>query len=221
MSTKMRTESPTRGRPRSFDREQALKSAMELFCVRGYDGATLDELQRVMGNLSPPSFYAAFGSKDELFREAVSLYRATVADRVGEALQATSVRAAIESMLRTAVDVFLSNETAPGCLIVLGALHKTRTSTAAHDHLSALRAQGPEMIRRRLARAVEEGELLRGLSLTDIAGFYTTVLHGLAVRARDGATRAALLPSVAAAMAAWPALTTPIAAPRAGRRASL
>jgi AcrR family transcriptional regulator len=193
---------------------------MELFCLRGYDGATLEELQRAMGNLSPPSFYAAFGSKDALFREAVSLYRASVADRVGEALQAASARAAIEGMLRTAVDVFLSNETAPGCLIVLGALHRTRTSTAAHDHLSALRAQGPEMIRRRLARAVEEGELPAGLPLTDIAGFYTTVLHGLAVRARDGATRAALLSSTAAAMAAWPALTTgsgPAAARRSAR----
>lgn len=180
---------------------------MQVFCVRGYDGATLEELQKAMGNLSPPSFYAAFGSKDALFREAVSLYRASVADRIGEALQTASASAAIEAMLRTAVDVFLSNDAAPGCLIVLGALHRTRTSTAAHDHLSALRAQGPEMIRRRLARAVEAGELPHGLSLTDIAGFYTTVLHGLAVRARDGATRAALLASVAGAMAAWPALT--------------
>jgi AcrR family transcriptional regulator len=43
---------------------------MEVFWARGYDGATLEELQAAMGGIAPPSFYAAFGSKDQLFREA-------------------------------------------------------------------------------------------------------------------------------------------------------
>jgi hypothetical protein len=56
-------------------------------------------------------------------------------------------------------------------------------------------------------RAVDEGELSKGLPLADIAGFYTTFMQGLAVRARDGATKAAMLSAVTGAMAAWPALT--------------
>ena len=52
-----------RGRPRTFDREQALRSALEVFWERGYDGATLEELQAAMGGIAPPSFYAAFRSK--------------------------------------------------------------------------------------------------------------------------------------------------------------
>ena len=63
------------------------------------------------------------------------------------------------------------------------------------------------MIRKRLVRAVEEGELPKGLPIADIAGFYATFMQGMAVRARDGATRAAMLSWVNAAMAAWPALT--------------
>jgi AcrR family transcriptional regulator len=213
----MKNGPATRGRPRSFDRDQALRRAMDLFAARGYDGVTIDDLQRAMGNISPPSFYAAFGSKDTLFREAVELYRATAADRVGEALSGGPIREAMTAMLRTAVETFLENEKAPGCLVVLGALHCTRTGKEAHDHLRTLRAQGTELIRRRLARAVDEGELPSGLPLADIAAFYTTVLHGLAVRAHDGATKVSLLATAGYAMAAWPALTA-VSRPSAATR---
>lgn len=197
----------TRGRPRTFDRDQGVRNAMELFLARGYDGVSLEDLQRAMGNISPPSFYAAFGSKDALFREVVSLYRQTMSECVMQALDASPVRAGLEGMLRAAVDLFLAHEGAPGCLIVLGAVHSTRTSKDAHDLLSEARTEGSEMIRKRLIRAVEEGELPKGLPLAEVAGFYTTFIQGMAVRARDGATRAAMFSWVNAAMAAWPALT--------------
>jgi AcrR family transcriptional regulator len=53
----------TRGRPRTFDRDDALRRAMTVFWARGYEGATLDELKEAMGGITSPSFYAAFGSK--------------------------------------------------------------------------------------------------------------------------------------------------------------
>ncbi|MBR7517946.1 TetR/AcrR family transcriptional regulator, partial [Mycobacterium tuberculosis] len=62
-----------RGRPRKFDRTEALEKAMEVFWARGYVGASLAELTAAMG-INPPSLYAAFGSKDALFREAVELF---------------------------------------------------------------------------------------------------------------------------------------------------
>ena len=80
----------------------------------------------------------------------------------------------------------------------------------AHKLLTEMRCEGNEMIRKRLLKAVHDGELPEGLPLGDIAGFYTTVLHGLAIRARDGATRASMLAAVTAAMAAWPSLIKPV-----------
>jgi AcrR family transcriptional regulator len=180
---------------------------MELFLAKGYDGVSLPDLQKVMGDISPPSFYAAFGSKDELFREVVTLYRQTMGECVMQALEASPVRSGLEGMMRAAVEMFGSNQAAPGCLIVLGAVHSTRTSKEAHDLLTEARSEGNEAIRRRLQRAVDEGELSKGLPLAEIAGFYTTFMQGLAVRARDGASRASMMAWVDGAMAAWPALT--------------
>jgi hypothetical protein len=130
-----------------------------------------------------------------------------VGDRVGQALNASPIRAGVEGMLRTAVETFLLNEGAPGCLVVLGALQCTRTNKQAHEHLRSIRAQGPDLIRRRLQRAIDEGELSPHVPVAEIASFYSTFLHGLAVSAGDGANRARLFGDVESAMAAWPALT--------------
>ena len=62
-----------RGRPAGFDRAEALHHAMELVWARGYEGATLGDLQAAMGGISPPSFYHAFGSKEALFKEVAEL----------------------------------------------------------------------------------------------------------------------------------------------------
>ena len=64
-----------RGRPLTFDRNQALRKAVELFWERGYEGTSLKDLSEAMG-IASASIYAAFGSKEELFREAMHLYTA-------------------------------------------------------------------------------------------------------------------------------------------------
>jgi AcrR family transcriptional regulator len=192
-----------RGRPRTFDREQALRSALNVFWTRGYDGATLEELLAAMGNLTPPSFYAAFGSKDELFREAVELYRDEVGMPAVQALEeAPTAREGVDAMLRKGVEQFCSGEPR-GCLTVVGALNCTRTNKDAYEYLRAMRQQGLDVLRRRLVRGINEGDLPAGAPVADMVSFYTTLLHGLAVRARDGSSRQALMTAVDAAMAAW------------------
>jgi AcrR family transcriptional regulator len=218
VTTEMTSTRPARGRPRTFDREQALRSAMEVFWTRGYDGASLEDLLKAMGNISPPSFYAAFGSKEALFRESVMLYRAGVGSRIERALAASPVRDGISGMMRAAIETFLENPKAPGCVIVLSALNETRTSSEVHDFLREMRCAGSGLIRARLEKAVKDGELPKGVATAELADFYTTFLHGLAIRARDRATRAQMLATVKSAMAAWPALTRVRKAKHSGGR---
>src|SRR5947207_15021833 len=95
-----------RGRPRSFDRDVVLRTAMALFWEKGYQGASLADLTMAMG-INSPSLYAAFRSKAELFHEAVTLYWQTEGARVwAELPRSASARDAIETLLRaTAIGI--------------------------------------------------------------------------------------------------------------------
>jgi AcrR family transcriptional regulator len=92
-------ESPNRGRgrPREFDREQGLAKAMHLFWSLGYDATSMADLRAGLG-ITQASLYAAFGSKEQLFREAGDLYRRTAGFSTTRALAiASSAREAIHA----------------------------------------------------------------------------------------------------------------------------
>lgn len=62
-----------RGRPRAFDVDQALDSAMRVFWSKGFAATSLDDLTQATG-LSRPSLYAAFGNKAELFEASLDRF---------------------------------------------------------------------------------------------------------------------------------------------------
>ena len=192
-----------RGRPRSFERETALRRAMEVFWAKGFDGASLADLTAAMG-INAPSLYATFGSKEGLFREAVALYGATEGTEIWTALpQAPTAREAIEGFLRASALSFTRPDRPAGCLVVLGALLASDANANVCRELRASRAGNVAALRSRLERAVVEGELPQSLDCEAVATFYATVQQGMSIQARDGASRATLLSVAACAMAAW------------------
>jgi len=192
------------GRPRGFDRKEALKQAMESFWAAGYEGATLADLQKAMGGITAPSFYAAFGSKEELFREAVELYSSTLGVPMMEALsREPDVRASISHLLEAAVKAFCKPGKPRGCMLVLTAIHTMPANQSVRDHLKALRARRRRLIQERLQRGIDEGQLRGSVDAAAVASFVTTVIDGLAIQARDGASRRTLDFAAKCAMAAW------------------
>ncbi|ARX86800.1 putative HTH-type transcriptional regulator YcfQ [Streptomyces alboflavus] len=198
-----------RGRPRAFDRDTALRRAMEVFWTQGYEATSMTDLTSAMG-IASPSLYAAFGSKEALFREAVSLYNDTEGAPMAQALtELPSARDAVEAVLRWNARVFPADGSPSGCMIVLAATNCSPANAPVRDHLATWRKAGVEMMARRLDRAVHEGELPAGTDTEAMAVFYTTVIQGMSVQARDGATGADLDKTVDRAMAAWDVVAAP------------
>lgn len=197
-----------RGRPRSFDRQAALRQAMNVFWAKGYDGTSLADLTGAMG-INPPSLYAAFGSKENLFREAVALYSTSEGDDIWSGIeQAPTAREAIAAMLRASAESFSRPGKPRGCMIVLSALNADDGNAAICEALREQRAGNIRQLRERLARAISEGELPDTIDPRAVATFYASVQHGMSILARDGASRKTLLAVADNAMLAWGGLVS-------------
>ena len=199
------------GRPREFDRDEAVAGAMELFWAQGYEGTTLADLQKAMGGITAPSFYAAFGSKEALFREAVELYKKTQGAPVLKALaEGRTARASIEGMLRAAVESVCGQGKPRGCLMVLGAINCMPANKGVESFMRQQRSIREKFIRQRLRRGIAEGNVPKATNLNALVSFYTSIVDGLSVRARDGASRKTLIAITDCAMAAWDTLVDKI-----------
>ncbi|WP_427888458.1 TetR/AcrR family transcriptional regulator [Kribbella sp. GL6] len=190
----------TRGRPRTFDPDVALRQALDVFWERGYEGTSLSDLADAMG-IRSASIYAYFGSKENLFRQVMTLYGATAGEPPRRALrEGATARAAVHAMLRATADQITHPEHPHYCMLILAAPTGAVENHAVRQLLADGRHGMYEEIRERLATDVPPDHV------DAIARYYTTVVQGLSVQARDGATRAELETVITCAMAAWDAL---------------
>lgn len=199
----MRSQEVPRGRPREFDIDQALDRALRVFWRKGYEGATLPELTRAMG-INRPSLYAAFGSKEELFRQALDRYAEGPAGYLGEAMGEPTARAVAERLLDGTIEVVTDRRNPRGCLLVQGALACGETAESIRRELAARRLAGEAAIRKRFERAIADGDLPGDSDPADLARYIVAVMQGIAVQAASGANRAELRQVAALALRAWP-----------------
>ncbi|KVH78359.1 TetR family transcriptional regulator [Burkholderia ubonensis] len=188
------------GRPREFDRDLALKRAMIVFWRRGYEGTSMSDLVETLG-IASARIYAAFGSKEALFREAVALYEKGDGGFADRALDEADVRIAIERMLRDAVAAYTKRGQPHGCMVVSAATNCAPENEGVMEWLAEHRRARTQSIVERLQRALEQGQLKPATDVKALADFYATQLHGISVQSRDGVTKERLLASTGPALA--------------------
>ncbi|OYV02323.1 MAG: TetR family transcriptional regulator [Burkholderiales bacterium PBB5] len=192
------------GRPRAFDRDQALNIALDLFWRHGFEGTSTAQLTAAMG-IAPPSLYAAFGSKEGLFREALAVYGERYGGFLNEAMSAPGpTRAAVEQMLLRAARQFANAEHPLGCMVAGGELQLSPANAALATEVTGQRQAAQQAIRSRLEAARKAGELPADTDTATLSAFFAMTIQGMAIQARDGAKPALLKRLAELAMRAWP-----------------
>ncbi|CAD6518726.1 HTH-type transcriptional repressor ComR [Paraburkholderia hiiakae] len=207
------SESPRkRGRPRTLDRDVGLDIAARLFWERGYEGTSIADLTEAMG-ITPPSLYATFGSKDDLFKQALDRNSEREnQNRLGALQGHLSAYDAIAFYLHDAAAGFTDPGKPRGCMVSTAVLQHGDKSEAAAREVAARRDLAIQLIKKRFDRALAEGELATGTDTVALARFYAAVVQGMSAQACDGACSETLRRLADIALSAWPGIST-------GRRA--
>lgn len=190
------------GRPREFNREEALLKARNLFWRQGYEGTSMSDLVAELG-IASARIYKAFGSKERLFREAIAHYEKEEGGFSDRAFAAESdVRAAFKRLLTDAAQLYSQPDLPRGCMVVAAAASVSAENDAIKSWLAQHRQQRTQQIIDRLRQAVRNGELPADTDPDSLGDYFAMVLHGLAIQARDGVAKARLLAAVDVALAA-------------------
>ena len=204
------------GRPRNFDREQAVEQALHLFWQHGYDATSLAQLKAGLGGgISAPSFYAAFGSKEALFDECVQRYLATYA-QVTECLwdQALPPRQAVETALRQSARMQCEDGHPKGCMVALGVMSAPSPENArVADGLTQSRLRTRAGIVACVERAMRNGQLPNTTDSAVMAAVFDSFLQGVSILARDNTPFGVIDGAITHVLLTWDVAAS-IAAPR-------
>lgn len=194
----------SRGRPREFDRTEALNKAMKLFWQKGYTATSMNDLYEAMG-IKSPSLYAAFDSKEDLYDEVLQHYEQCVAPLIwGDMANEPSPKKAIAQWLARSAEILTRCDLPHGCMVTLSAV-ASEGNERLGERVRQLRDSGIAQLKARLSEAQERGELPAATDIDALTRLYVSIQQGMSIQARDGASRETLLGIARMAMGLWPA----------------
>lgn len=179
-------------RPRSFDEDQVLDSAVECFWSRGLEATSVRDLADRMG-LHGPSLYNAFGDKRALFARALERYATrTMRERIARLERRHRPKAAVQAFLHEVIERSVSDPHRRGCLLVNSALEVAPHDKELRVRIAAYLEEIAAFFRRNVQAAQAAGEVPRTLDCEDAARLLLGVLLGIRVLARANPDRALL-----------------------------
>lgn len=178
----------TVGRPRSFDTDEALTSALQVFWEKGYASTSLNDLTEAMG-INKPSLYAAFGNKEQLFIKAMDLYEKRPESFFYNSLEEPTVLKMVEHMLMGAAQQMSDKSQPQGCMMIESAFASKEPTDLIKEAVHEKRERMGGLVYERFEEAKRAGELPEHVNCSDLMHYMFTIVMGMNIHASNGATR--------------------------------
>ena len=170
---------PTRGRPREFDIDNALRLAIAVFRQRGYTATSIVELMEGM-HLSRGSFYKAFHDKQSVFVAAYDLYAREGTDRLkSEASAAGTGRDRIAAVLDLYARLAQGPDGQRGCLVIATAVELSLHDPAIARRVVASWQSTESILSDLLQRAEADGSIAVQADRQAMARALLCVMQGM------------------------------------------
>jgi AcrR family transcriptional regulator len=206
MATLKKQNRPSQGRARgrqaTFEREEALEIALDLFWRHGYEGVSISDLTHAIG-IAAPSLYHAFGSKEELYKEVIGRYQGVGLSAAQIAACGSSLEAT-RRVLEFGVTAVTGSKRPLGCMVSSGLLMASPQHNGVAVHVRKERAKLRAALQKSIEKDIRSGALDVSVNAASLARFYATVVQGMSVQAIDGATQAELTAVMETALSSWP-----------------
>jgi TetR/AcrR family transcriptional regulator, transcriptional repressor for nem operon len=178
------------GRRKTYDRDEIVDRAMELFWVQGFHATSTRNLTEAM-DVNPYSLYAEFGSKEGLYQAAVERYEEKVVHRNFGRLE--TAEASLDDV-RHVLDFFGNagqrRASAMGCLLCNASVERAPTIEDSRESTARFVGRLTAAFKNALGNAEAEGRLVKGARVNQLAASLVTHLMGAFVLMRaqvDGA----------------------------------
>jgi TetR/AcrR family transcriptional repressor of nem operon len=177
----------TRGRPKAFDEDEVLASAMNYFWEHGYSNASLDNLLVAMG-IKKSSFYHTFGSKEELFSRTLELYRKNISEYLNTLKKDIGAKATMLMLTELTIKELRETGNVKGCLLVNSGQECYNKYKDLSRQIKMEFSFMQELFTAFIAEAQSVGEITSTKEAKVISGRYMNSLNGLIVTIQAGAS---------------------------------
>jgi TetR/AcrR family transcriptional repressor of nem operon len=174
-------------RPKEFDRDKAVESALATFRKNGFGATTTDDLRLAMG-IGRQSFYDTFKGKREIYLEALRKYNS---DRVLGFFEifrkSGSPLKALEGML-TSISIESPKDRALACLGVSSICEFGASNAEVSSINDATASSITSVLEKLILEAKNKKEIRSSLDPKATALYLLSVFSGMRVSARAGAS---------------------------------
>lgn len=197
----------SRGRPKVFDRAEMMDKAMMLFWQHGYEATSLAELAEATG-AKAPTLYAEFTNKEGLFMAVLDRYMARFIAKHQATLfcDEKSVTQALRDYFTAVVGCFTRSDTPAGCFLINTSATVSSSAEPIVETIREKHASQEQTLLTFLQQRQLRGEIPSHSDLPVIAHFLMCIVQGMAVSAREGATREKLMEIIDTTLRLWPEL---------------
>ena len=185
--------SPSRGRPREFDMEDAVDKAIPVLCERGFHGTTINDIADAMG-LTVGSIYKAFKDKRGVFLAALEREASLRDTRLrNELREARTGRDKVHAALLFYVGLSHGAVGIQGCLTIGTAVEMTTSDPEFARKVAAVFARREAHLVELLKLGQGDGSIPTHIDREGTARMMLCLLQGLRVVGKTGRTRKELL----------------------------